>query len=239
MDSGTGVTRRGLIIAMDGPAGVGKSTVGGLVAKRLGYRFINTGEMYRALTWKALEEGVDLSDGKALTRLAHRLRWEFKCNEDGVIIRTFIDGVGVTQKIREERVGRNSSIVAGVAGVRRHLRMLQRRLGDGGKIVMEGRDITTSVFPDADFKIYLDGSIEERALRRTKQLRAQGKKVSLEEIKQGIIQRDSGDQQRRINPLCKAKDAIVIDSTNLKMNEVADKILRLIKRRKGTRPPQS
>ncbi len=225
--------RTSWIDAMDGPAGVGKSTVGGLVAKKLGYRFINTGEMYRALTWKALEEGVDLHDGAAVTALALRLKWEFKTSDDGVIIRTCIDGKGVTLQIREERVSRNSGLVAGVPGVRKHLRMLQRRLGRDGRIVMEGRDITTNVFPDADYKIYLDGSIEERALRRTKQLRSQGKKVSLEKVKKGILERDMGDLKRRINPLRQAKDAIVIDSTSLKMNEVADKILKYIHMREG------
>lgn len=216
---------------MDGPAGVGKSTVGTLVAKSLGYRFINTGEMYRALTWKALEEGVDPADAKAVAGLMRRVKWEFKTNDDGVIIRTHLDGQSVTQQIREERVSRSSSLVAGVPDVRRFLRSLQRRLGSGGGIVMEGRDITTNVFPDADFKVYLDASIEERALRRTKQLRSQGKKADLEEIKEAIVRRDMGDIQRRINPLRQADDAVVIDSTRLTMQEVADRILALVRAR--------
>jgi len=219
----------GLVIAMDGPAGVGKSTVGTLVAKELGYRFINTGEMYRALTWKALEKGVDLSSARALTRLALDTLWEFKTNEDGVVIRTFIDGEGVTVRIREERVSKNSSAVAAAPGVRKHLRMLQRRLGKDGGIVMEGRDITTNVFPNADYKVYLDASVEERAARRTRQLRAQGKEADLEAIKESILQRDRRDLERRINPLMQAKDAIVIDSTHLTMHEVADKILSHIR----------
>ncbi|MFH1723212.1 MAG: (d)CMP kinase [Elusimicrobiota bacterium] len=221
--------RDGWIIAIDGPAGVGKSTVGTLVARKLGYRFINTGEMYRALTWKALEEGLDLRDGRALTRQALRLDWDFRTNDDGVIIRTFLDGQGVTLQIRDERVSRNSSLVAGVRGVRRHLRDLQRRLGERGGIVMEGRDITTNVFPDADFKFFLDGSVAERAKRRTKQLRTQGKKASLAKIREGIMQRDNQDAQRRINPLRQAKDAVVIDSTRLTMREVADRILAHIR----------
>lgn len=224
--------RKGFVIAIDGPAGVGKSTIGTLVAKELGYRFINTGEMYRALTWKALEEGVDTRDGAALTRLAERLKWDFKANDDGVIIRTVIDGDPVTTQIREERVGMNSSLVAGVPGVRRKLRGLQRKLGDQGAIVMEGRDITTVVFPDADFKIYLDASIEERARRRTKQLRAGGKKADLSKIRDSIIQRDMQDLQRRINPLRQAEDAVVIDSTSLTMLEVAGKILDLVRRKR-------
>jgi cytidylate kinase len=220
---------KGYVIAIDGPAGVGKSTIGTYVAKELGYRFINTGEMYRALTWKALEEGVDTRDGAALTKLAERLDWDFRANEEGVIIRTYIDGAPVTTQIREERVGMNSSLVAGVPGVRKKLRALQRALGDQGGIVMEGRDITTVVFPDADFKIYLDASIEERARRRTKQLRAAGKKADLDKIRESIVQRDMQDLQRRINPLRQAADADVIDSTDLTMLEVAGRILSLIR----------
>jgi cytidylate kinase len=221
--------RKGLVIAMDGPAGVGKSTIGTMVAKELGYRFINTGEMYRALTWKALEEGVDVRDGAALTKLAKRLHWEFKVVGEGVVIKTHIDGQGVTTQIREERVSKNSSIVAGAGGVRRLLRDLQRELGENGSIVMEGRDITTNVFPDADFKVYLDASIEERARRRTKQLRQQGKPADYEKIKAAIVQRDMGDSKRKINPLALADDAVVIDSTKLTMQEVAGKILKLIR----------
>jgi len=221
--------RSGLVIAMDGPAGVGKSTIGTMVAKELGFRFINTGEMYRALTWKALEEGIDPTDGDALTRLAKRLTWEFRTVGEGVVIRTHIDGKGVTTQIREERVSKNSSIVAGAGGVRRLLRDMQRKLGEDGSIVMEGRDITTNVFPDADFKVYLDASIEERAKRRTKQLRQQGKPADYDKILDAIIQRDRGDLQRKINPLTQAKDAIVIDSTKMTMVETAEGILKLIR----------
>ncbi len=218
---------------MDGPAGVGKSAVGSLVAKKLGYRFINTGEMYRALTWKAFQEGVDVADARALTRLARRIRWEFKVLDDGVVIRTFVDGRNVANYIRDERVGRNSSKVAGVPGVRKLLRTMQRRLGRDGGIVMEGRDITTNVFPDADFKVYLDASIEERASRRTKQLRQQGKAADLEKISQSILQRDKQDAQRKINPLRQAKDAFVIDSTQLTLHQVAEEILRMMNARRG------
>jgi cytidylate kinase len=223
--------KRGWVIAIDGPAGVGKSTVGSLVAKKLGYRFINTGEMYRALTWKALQEKLDLRDSRAIVRLAQRLRWEFKASSDGIVLRTFIDGQGVTQQIREERVSRNSSIVAGIPGVRKRLRALQRLLGKDGGIVMEGRDITTNVFPDADFKIYLDASIEERAARRTQQLRVQGRSVNFEQIREAIIARDLQDLQRCINPLRQAEDAMVVDSTHLSLHQVARRILAHIRRR--------
>lgn len=224
------------IIAMDGPAGVGKSTVGHLVAKRLGYHFINTGEMYRALTWKALREGIDLTDGEALTRLAERIKWEFKPTEEGTTLKTYIDGEGVTLQIRDEKVSKNSSLVAGVPGVRRFLRQLQRDLGEAGAIVMEGRDITTNVFPDADFKVYLDANIEERAQRRYRQLRGSGREAELREILDAMIARDRQDLERKINPLRQAEDAVVIDSTSLSLHEVADKILEHIRGRGKGRP---
>ena len=229
--------RKGLVIAMDGPAGVGKSTVGQLVAKRLGYHFINTGEMYRALTWKALREGISVNDGDALTRLAERLRWEFRPAGGGTTLKTFIDGKGVTLQIREEQVSKNSSLVAGVSGVRKRLRALQRELGERGGIVMEGRDITTAVFPDADFKVYLDAAVEERARRRYRQLRACGKDGALEDILQAMAARDRQDSERKINPLRQAEDAFVIDSTHLSLHEVADKILDHIRARRSRRKP--
>jgi len=220
--------RRRLVIAMDGPAGVGKSTVGQFVAKKLGYHFINTGEMYRALTWKALEEGVDVDDQEAVVRLARRLKWEFRPAGGGTTLKTFIDGQGVTLQIRQERVSRNSSAVAANPGVRRFLCRLQRRLGARGGIVMEGRDITTHVFPDADFKFYLDASPEERARRRYRQLQAAGLPGDLHKIHAAILQRDLNDLKRKINPLSQAQDALLIDSTHLTMRQVSNKILRLV-----------
>lgn len=223
--------RKGMVIAMDGPAGVGKSTVGNLVAKALGYKFINTGEMYRALTWKALEEGLDLNDHAAVLALAKRLTWEFKpVEEGGTTLKTFIDGQGVTQQIREERVSVNSSLVAANPGVRKFLSKLQRELGEAGAIVMEGRDITTNVFPDADHKIYLDASPEERASRRTRQLKAAGQDADRDKILAAILKRDLNDLKREINPLKQAEDAFVIDSTHLTLHQVADKILRRVRR---------
>ena len=221
-------SRKKWIIAMDGPAGVGKSTVGNIVAKSLGYHFINTGEMYRALTWKALEEDVDLGDADAVIGLAKKIKWEFKPTEEGTTLRTFLDGQGVTTQIRDERVSANSSTVAAIPGVRKYLCRLQRRLGRGGGIVMEGRDITTNVFPDADFKIYLDASIEERADRRYRQLKNAGQDVDRHKIKEAILKRDLNDLKRKINPLSQAPDALFIDSTSLSMHEVADKIFHII-----------
>ena len=215
---------------MDGPAGVGKSTVVHLLGKALGYRFINTGEMYRALTWRALEDSIDPGDEKAVLALAKRLRWEFHPTEEGTTLRTTIDGQGVTAQIRDERVSRFSSLVAANPGVRKLLCRLQRKIGEEGGIVMEGRDITTNVFPDADFKIYLDASIEERARRRYRQLKAAGQAADRRKIREAILTRDLNDIKRKINPLSQARDAVVIDSTRLTLHQVSRKILRHIKR---------
>jgi cytidylate kinase len=215
--------RKGLIIAMDGPAGVGKSTIGGLLAKSLGYQFINTGEMYRALTWKALETGADLDDQDGVLALAKGLKWEFKpVEEGGSTLKTFIDGAPVTMQIREERVSVNSSRVAANPGVRKFLSKLQRDLGEDGAIVMEGRDITTNV--------YLDASPEERASRRYRQLKAAGQEADRAAILAAILKRDLNDLKREINPLKQAPDALVIDSTQLTMHQVAEKILRHVRR---------
>lgn len=225
--------RSAYIIAMDGPAGVGKSTVGNLVAKELGYHFINTGEMYRALTWRALEDKLDLSDQAVVAALAKRIAWEFKPTDEGTTLKTYIDGQGVTTQIRDERVSASSSVIAANKGVRKFMCRLQRKLGEKGGIVMEGRDITTHVFPDADFKIYLDASIEERADRRYRQLKAAGHDADRNKIKEAILKRDLNDLKREINPLTQAADAIVIDSTNLSMHDVALMILRAIRSADG------
>lgn len=223
--------RQGWVVAMDGPAGVGKSTIGQLVANRLGYHFMNTGEMYRAVTWKALKEKIDLTDSRAVARLTRRLRWEFKPIEGGVTLRVFIDGDGLTSQIRDEKVSKNVSTVAAIPAVRRLLRHLQRQLGKNGEIVMEGRDITTHVFPDAEIKIFLDASLEERAARRCRQLKSAGRRVSLDRIKTGISTRDRSDQQ--FGYFSQAKDAIVIDATHLTQHEVANRILKHIRAKRN------
>ncbi|HVA66207.1 MAG TPA: (d)CMP kinase [Elusimicrobiota bacterium] len=220
--------KKGFIIAMDGPAGVGKSAVGHLLAKKLGYFFLNTGEMYRALTWKALQEGLEPGGGPAIEALALRLKWKFQPTSDGTL-KTYVDGEDVGAHIRDEKVSANSSLVAAHAGVRRLMCRLQRRLGKDGGVVMEGRDITTHVFPDAEFKVYLDASVEERADRRYRQLKASGKPADRQKIKEAILKRDLNDLQRKINPLTRASDAMVIDSTRLTLHQVANKILRAVK----------
>lgn len=214
------------VIAIDGPAGAGKSTVGKLAASRLDYRFLNTGEMYRALTWRVLQARISTSDEESIIRLAEKIKWEFK-SIAGPAIRTFADGVLVGRQILDERVGKKSSLVAGLPSVRKFMRKIQRALGSVGGIVMEGRDIGTNVFPDADLKIYLEASSRERALRRFRQLRKQGFKADYDVILDSIRKRDSQDARRRINPLKKARDSVVIDTTKMTLRQVASRILEL------------
>ena len=221
------------VIAIDGPAGVGKSSVGQRVAEKLGYRFVNTGEMYRALTWEVLERNIDPLDANAVAGLAASLKWEFRADGRGTVLGTCVDGRPMTERIRDERVGRNSSLVAGIPAVREFLRGLQRELGRGGGIVMEGRDIGTDVFPDAELKVYLDASVSERAGRRYRQLKEAGVDVDLDRIKADIAARDRMDRKRKINPLRMARGAARIDSTRLSLDQVAERILRLARRVKG------
>jgi len=212
------------IIAIDGPAGAGKSTIAKIVAKKLGYLYIDTGAMYRALTYKALQKKIDLNDQKKLTKLAKTTKIELR-QKNGKL-KVYLDKKDVTKEIRKEYVSVNTNTVASIQGVRKIMRSIQRKIGKKGGVVMEGRDIGTCVFPDANFKFYLDASAEERARRRYKELKIKGEKVNFQQIKKSIEQRDYLDKTRGINPLRQAKDAIRIDSTNMTLKQVANFILR-------------
>lgn len=216
----------GIIIAIDGPAGVGKSTVGKLVAARLGYSFISTGKMYRALAWKALEAGISLEDDAKLVALAGSLKWEFP-KGSGPEAGVALDGRRLELELSEERVSKASSGIARLAGVRLFMKDMQRQAGLGGGVVMEGRDIGTNVFPDAELKIYLDASPEARARRRSGQLKAQGLGADYGEILDFIIKRDAQDSGRENNPLRKAEAAHYLDSTAMPREKVVDAIVAL------------
>ncbi|MBN1822949.1 MAG: (d)CMP kinase [Endomicrobiales bacterium] len=211
------------IIAIDGPAGAGKSTIAKAVAKRLGYTYVDSGAVYRSITYKAMKNNVDVSDEKAVIETANNTSIELK---DG---RVFVDGLDVSSEIRTENVSKNTKVVAAVEGVRRVVRAIQVKMGEKGGIVMEGRDIGTEVFSNAEFKFYLDASVEERAKRRYRQLVEKGGKADIEEIKRGIRERDHKDMTRKHSPLMKAEDAILVDSTSMTANEVADSIIERIK----------
>lgn len=215
------------VIAIDGPAGAGKSTIAKIVAKELGYLYIDTGAMYRAITWKALNYKIDLRNEKKVIQLAQKT--DIKLIQSDDKLKIFADGKNVTEKIRLENVTKNTNTIAAIQGVRKILRNKQRLLGRNGGVVMEGRDIGTAVFPDAEKKFYLDAKPKERAKRRWKELKAKGQRVSLKKIAEAIKRRDYRDRNRGINPLRKAKDAVIIDSTNMSPQQVAEKILIEIK----------
>ncbi len=213
----------GTIIAIDGPAGSGKSTVAKIVAERLGLFYVDTGAMYRALTLKALRDGLNLKDERDLERLAYST--DISLGKD----RVFLDSIDVTDAIRTQEVTKNTSFIAKVGGLRGRMVELQRRLAAGKGAVLEGRDIGTVVFPDAEKKFYLDADFTERVRRRHKQLAGQGKEVSISQIEKDLKIRDNKDMTREIAPLKKAEDAISIDTTNMTIEEVVKKIIEYIR----------
>ena len=224
------VSRKKWVIAIDGPAGAGKSTISRNVAHALGYRYIDTGAMYRAMAWKALQAGMPFDSSDGLTRLVKKARLRF-VKKDGSF-HVLVDGEDPGQRIRTQKVSRVTSVLAAVKGVRKILRQRQRALGRRGGVVMEGRDIGTAVFPDADMKFYLDASPLERARRRYRELRAKNKRVSLRAIAEAIRRRDYRDKARGIAPLRVAHDAVVLDTTDLSQNEVSKLILLWIAKKK-------
>lgn len=217
----------GIIIALDGPAGVGKSSVSSAIAKETGYRFLNTGEMFRALAWKALDTKTSLDDEKALVGLANKCRWEFH-PVDGFILKTFIDGHLMDDRIFDEEVSKASSKIARYGGVRTFLKNMQRALGEKGGIIMEGRDIGSEIFPDAELKIYLDASPQFRAQRRVKQLTEKGLPANYDEILEGIIARDNNDKGRSLAPLKQAQGSVYIDTSTMTIDEVIKSIMTLV-----------
>src|SRR5215475_4870315 len=220
------LAERGLIIAIDGPAGAGKSSVARAVARRLGYLFINTGAMYRAVAWKALQEGVSLDDAEAVGRLARDSLIELTGDVDSM--RVLIDGRDITSEIATPRVGQAASIVSTIPAVRRALVARQQQMGREGGVVMEGRDIGTHVFPNAEVKIYLDASPGARAQRRYDEDLARGvADASPEVMKEEIERRDHRDKTRADSPLTQADDAVYIDSSEMTVDEVVDRILEI------------
>lgn len=219
-----------LLITIDGPAASGKSTVAGLLAERLGASFLDTGAMYRAVTLAAMQAGVDMSNEKELLGVLERSEFQYAGEEGKMAVS--VDGVDVTEQIRGPEVTASSRHIASSAKLREKLVTMQRRFVAGeDKIVTEGRDQGTVAFPDADIKFYLTAEAVERARRRQSELRTKGEEKSLEEIQEAIEARDRSDEGRTVGPLKPADDAIVVDTTNLSIDEVVEKLLRLVKER--------
>lgn len=219
--------KRGMVIAIDGPSGAGKSSAARLLAKRLGYTYIDTGAMYRAVAWKAIQEGVPLSDEVGLSGLCAGM--QISLAADGDLLRIYVDGRDVGADIRTPEMGMAASLVSKHQGVRAELLRVQRRLGAMGGVVMDGRDIGTVVFPDADIKFYLDARVDERARRRHKELVAAGHNVDLPRIAREIVERDRQDMARDIAPLRPAPDSVYIDSSSMSVEEVVEKMLDAIR----------
>ena len=218
------INKKSDIISIDGPAGSGKSTTARLVAKRLGFIFLDTGAMYRALTLKALRHKIDLENEAEYSALIKDT--EIKLFENKRWLEILLDGEDVTRKIRTENVSRNVATVASFPTVRKWMVQLQRKICSSGKIVAEGRDIGTVVFTDARLKIFLTASLEERAKRRSKDFTDVGESVDLKKIIKALKKRDLMDSNRNASPLKKADDAIEIDTTNLTIEQQVDLIIK-------------
>jgi len=223
---------KGLVIAIDGPVGAGKSTVAKLVARKLGYLYVDTGAMYRAVALKALRLGMDINDPIVMAMLAEATDIQLQQQGDGSV-RVFLDGEDVTEAIRTPEVSEASSIVSAHEGVRKVLAERQKAMAELGGVVMEGRDIQTVIAPDAEVKIFLTASLEERAKRKWLELQQKGISVSYEEVLQEVKERDERDKTRAIAPLRKAPDAVEIDTTGMTPEEVAEKIVELARKRAG------
>lgn len=218
------------IIAIDGPVGAGKSTVAMAVAAALQYRYVDTGAMYRSVAWLAKSQGVDLRDERAVAALARSVSIEFIPANGRQ--RILVNGTDVTDIIRSPEVSDAASVVSAHPAVREGLVAEQRRLGASGGVVMEGRDIGTVVFPDADVKVFLDAAPAERARRRYQELVAKGVRVDFESLKRAEEERDRRDTTRAHSPLRRADDAVVIDTTGLTVEEIVNRIVQL------ARPPR-
>lgn len=216
-------------VAIDGPAAAGKSTIAKKTAELLGYTYVDTGAMYRAITYKAIRLNIDLQDGEKLTNLLHDTKIDLKPSENGQLV--FLDNVEVTDEIRSKEVTSSVSAVSAHADLREEMVKRQVEMGKNGGIVMDGRDIGTHVLTNAELKVFMSASVEERAKRRYLENQKRGIPTSLEELIEEIALRDKLDSEREASPLTQAEDAIYIDTTSLSIEEVSAQIMQLAKER--------
>ncbi|KPU28134.1 cytidylate kinase [Caloranaerobacter sp. TR13] len=213
-----------IVIAIDGPAGAGKSTIAKIIAKELNINYIDTGAMYRALTLKALKNKIDFNDRASLISLLDNTDIDYYNNH------IYLDGKIVDNEIRNNEVSRNVSKIAKIKEIRVKLVEIQRKIASNKSVVMDGRDIGSYVLPDADFKFYVTASVDERSYRRYKELIAKNVNISFEQVKEEIKQRDEIDKNREFSPLIKSEDAILIDTTKRTIKECVNEILNIIKK---------
>lgn len=217
-----------IVVAIDGPAGAGKSTIAKLAAEKLGYAYIDTGAMYRSVAWKFLQTGQPF-DEDFISGLSKTMLIDFK--PEAKINRVFVDGTEVTEAIRTPEVTAIVSRVAAIGAVREAMVDQQRRMGEAGGVLMDGRDIGTVVFPNAQLKIFLTASVEERARRRYAEMVAKGQQVDLQQLQADIAERDKQDSERAISPLRQAEDALLLDTSDMGISEVTERILQLVQER--------
>jgi cytidylate kinase len=220
------MSRKGLVIAIDGPAGSGKSTTAKLVAGRLGYTYIDTGAMYRAVTLAVLHAGIDPEDERAVERLTADLTIHLERADDGSL-HVFLNDQDVSSPIRSLEVTRNVSLVSSYRGVRERLVALQKEMGSKGGVVLDGRDIGTVVFPDADVKVFMVADLTARAERRAVELQNAGAEVSLDGLQSQLAERDRFDSSRELSPLKQADDAVLIDTSELTIEDQVERVVEL------------
>ena len=218
-----------IAVAVDGPAGAGKSSISKIVAKKLGYLYIDTGAMYRSVTWAVLHNHIDVNNQKAVEALLPDLDLTMEASDDSC--KVFIAGQDVTDFIRTPQVNNAVSIVASYKGVRQYLVERQRLMAEAGGVILDGRDIGSVVLPNAELKIYLTASVEARAMRRYLEVKGTSNEQTLEDIKDSVMQRDDMDKNRKESPLIQVEDAVLVDSSDMTFDETVEHILHLIQER--------